>query len=134
MFTQQLILDLNEVYTTIVRQNLKDGIMMSRREICEKIATMPAPRLYISPEHARLLTYSYNRISSKGNNREYRAAAKHAEFYRRYNSLPANARSLQNIMALLQEPAPSFYLSPERINRLLYKIYDRRKQTSSCAH
>lgn len=120
---QQLLKDLDALYTSIVVSNTKNGILMSRMQICEKIANSPAPRLYISPERARFLTFNYHRYRAK----KYKAIGKHAEFYRRYCALPPEQRSMQNIIKILEQPAPSFYLSAEYISRILYRIYDRRE-------
>lgn len=118
-----LIKDLDALYTSIVSFNAKNGIVMSRMQICEKIATMPAPRLYISLERARILTFNFARYRAK----KYKATGKHLEFYRRWCALPPAQRSMQNIATILEQPAPSFYLSPKYIYRTLYRVYDRRE-------
>lgn len=128
-YSSQLLADLDAVYKEIVTHNAKEGIIMNRLEICEVISRSPAPRLYISPEKAHRLTFNFEKNSARRDGREHRASAKHAEFYRRYMELPANMRSYHNICRILEQPAPSFYLSPHRISKLLYKVYehDRRK-------
>lgn len=120
--SRQLLEDLDALFTKIVTRNSKEGIVMTRWDICELISRSPAPRLYISPERAIRLTYGFDKYSA----RHYHAGA-HREFQRRYLALPENMRSPMNIQKILEEPAPSFYLSPYRIYKLLYKIYDRRK-------
>lgn len=119
----QLLKDLDALYTSIVVANSKNGTSMTRMQICEQIAASPAPRLYISPERARFLTFNFPRNCAK----KYKATGKHAEFYRRYCALPPEQRSMQNIIKTLDQPAPSFYLSAEYIYKILYRIYDRRE-------
>lgn len=119
----QLLRDLNEAYFTIVRDNQKKGIIMSRRQICELIARSPAPRLYITPDRARRLMFNYTKYRA----RKYQASGKHEEFYRRYQQLPKEQRNSLNIQNLIDQPAPSFYLTAAYIDRFLYKIHDNRK-------
>jgi hypothetical protein len=120
--SSQLIQDLDALYTQIVVRNAKEGIEMSRLEVCELIAQSPAPRLYISPDRALYISHNFDKYASK---RFFRCSAKHQEFHRRFLELPKNMRNLTNIRRILDEPAPSFYLSAERINKLLYKVYKR---------
>jgi hypothetical protein len=120
--SSQLIQDLDALYTQIVVRNNKEGIEMSRLEVCELIAQSPAPRLYISPDRALYISRNFDKYAAK---RFFRSSAKHQEFYRRFLELPKNMRNLTNIRRILDEPAPSFYLSVERINKLLYKVYKR---------
>lgn len=120
----QLVHDLDVLYTGIVRQNSAEGRIMSRKEICEIISTLPAPRLYITPERARRLTFNFCKYSA-GTGRKYRAAAMNAEAHRRVLGLPKGMRTIQNVERVISQPAPSFYLSPSRINQILYKAYDR---------
>ena len=118
-----LLQDLDALYTSIVSYNAKHGIIMSRMQICEQIATMPAPRLYISLNRARILTFNFERYRAK----KHKVTGRHLEFYRRWLALPPSQRTTQSIPALLDQPAPSFYLSPKYIYRTLYRIYDRRE-------
>lgn len=119
----QLVSDLDALFSSIVRDNEKKGVFMTRLQICELISKSPAPRLYITPEQARRLMYNYERYKAK----KYSVSGKHEEFYRRYVLLPANQRTYSNISRIIEQPAPSFYLSASYINRILYNIYDRRK-------
>lgn len=123
----QLLKDLDDLYKKIVQNNNAEGRIMSRAEICKIIADSPAPRLYISPERARRLTFNFDKYRAPDNSHKHGKAAMHAEFYRRYLELPKELRSITNIERIIEQPAPSFYLSPHRIYKLLYKIYDRRK-------
>lgn len=123
----QLLKDLDDLYKKIVQNNNAEGRIMSRYEICKIIADSPAPRLYISPERARKLTFNYEKYRAPDNSHKHGKAAMHAEFYRRYLELPKELRSITNIERIIEQPAPSFYLSPHRIYKLLYKVYDRRK-------
>lgn len=120
--SSQLIQDLDALYTQIVVRNAKEGIEMSRLEVCEIIAQSPAPRLYINPDRALYISRNFDKYASK---RFFRCSAKHQEFHRRFLELPKNMRNLTNIRRILDEPAPSFYLSAERINKLLYKVYKK---------
>lgn len=120
--SSQLIQDLDALYTQIVVRNSKEGIEMSRLEVCEIIAQSPAPRLYINPDRALYISRNFDKYASK---RFFRCSAKHQEFHRRFLELPKNMRNLTNIRRILDEPAPSFYLSAERINKLLYKVYKK---------
>lgn len=120
----QLINDLDALYTRIIRQNAAENRIMSRKEICEIISKSSAPRLYVTAERARRLTFNFNKYCAK-QGRCYRTAAMNAEVYRRVLELPKGMRTIQNIESVINQPAPSFYLSPSRINQLLYKAYDR---------
>lgn len=124
MHSNSLLQDLDALYTSIVVSNTSKGIIMNRRQICEIIAQSPAPRLYINPDRARILTFNFPKYCAK----KYHVSGKHAEFYRRYSALPPKMRTMMNIQKLLDQPAPSFYLAPAYISKLLYKIYDKRKQ------
>lgn len=123
----QLLQDLDNLYKKIVIQNTAEGRIMSRHEVCEIIANSHAPRLYISPERARKLTFNFDKYRAPEGSHKRGKAAMHAEFYRRYLALPKELRSITNIERIIEQPAPSFYLSPHRIYKLLYKVYDRRK-------
>lgn len=120
---QQLLNDLDAVFKSILVTNHRDGRVMCRREICEQISKLPAPRLYITPEYALRVSRNYSRCGA------YKTSAykMHQEVRRRYNSLPENMRTLANLSKVISEPAESFYLTPARISTLLYRVYDRRK-------
>ena len=121
---KMLIEDLDAVFKSILIANHRQGKIMSRREVCEQISKMPAPRLYITPEYALRVARGDSRCGA--NKTSWRDM--HHELRRRYNSLPPNMRTLTNIAKIIAEPADSFYLNPSRISKLLYRVYDRRKQ------
>lgn len=124
-----LLKDLDEVYSSIVATNHREGRVMTRRQICDIISKSPAPRLYITPEYALRILRGHPRCGARTNS--YRVAAMQQEMRSRILALPENRRSLADIAKAIAEPAPSFYLSSRRIYDFLYKVY-RRKQSPSC--
>lgn len=114
-----LLRDLYGAYQQILKDNNKAGITMTRIEVCRKLSTLPAPCLYISVDFARRII----RSMEKGKQRAHSPwrFRQHHELYRRYLSLPPEKRNTAGIKEILSRPAPSFYLSPHRINHLLYK-------------
>ena len=120
---EMLLKDLDEVFKSILISNHREGRIMSRRQICDIIAQHPAPRLYITPEYALRVFRGYPRCGAH----IYRTASMQQELRSRILSLPDDKRTLTNIAKVITQPAPSFYLSSQRIYDLLYKIYDRRK-------
>ena len=114
-----LLSDLLALYTGIVQENFRNGVFWNRRKICIKIASLPAPRLYITPRYARRIIL----VMEKGRLRAHSPwrSRQHRELYRRWLSLPEAERTPESLDKILSEPAPSFYLSPARINILLYK-------------
>ena len=125
--TLQLIADLDALYTSILRRNIKEGILMSNEQIYQLMSESPAPRLYLSPDKAIRLAYNSSNKTIRICGHKFRSGLKHQEFYHRLSSLPPSMRTPKNIINLLEAPAPSFYLGPDRIKKLLYKVYDRRK-------
>lgn len=117
--TTPLLRDLLRVYNDIVRDNFQKNIFLTRSEICLRISTLPAPQLYITPLFARRI------INAMDNGRPLAhspwRARQHHELYKRWLSLPEDERTPQAIEKIILQPAPSFYLSPSRINYLLYK-------------
>ena len=124
----KMLLDgLDAVFKSILVSNSLQGKIMFRREVCEQISKMPAPRLYITPEYALRVARGDARCgANKTITREM-----HQEVRRRYHALPPNMRSLTGIAKVIAQPAESFYLMPSRISKLLYQVYaknNRRKQ------
>ena len=121
-----LLQDLDAIRKSIVVRNFKKNIIMPQSEICEIIAHSPAPRLYITPERARRLLAGFPNCQASGSNN-----AMYQELYKRYSELPPEKRNFLNLPAIIFQPAPSFYLSPLYIKKLLIKVYgknNRRKQ------
>ena len=114
-----LIEDLTVCYYSILRHSPN----LTRMEVCRLIAKSSAPRFYVSPSYARRIirdiTIGKPRATCS------RAAEEHRELYHRWQLL--DDKSPESLQQLLNSPAPSFYLSAHRINKLLYKYYDRRK-------
>lgn len=124
---KMLLDDLDAVFKSILVSNNRQGKIMSRREVCELISKMPAPRLYITPEYALRVARGDARCGA------YKTISRdmHQEVRRRYHALPPNMRSLTGIATVIAQPAESFYLIPSRISKLLYQVYaknNRRKQ------
>lgn len=114
-----LMRDLYSAYLQIVKENSDKGITMTRLDICRILSTIPAPRLYISVDFARRII----RTMEKGRQRAHSPwrFRQHHELFKRYLALPLERRNTAGIKEILSRPAPSFYLSPHRINYLLYK-------------
>ena len=120
---EQLLKDLDTIFQSIVKANIREGRKMTRRQICDIIASTPAPRLYILPEYALRVLRSNPGCGA----RSYHSSAMQQELRFRYLALPENMRTLPNITEIIMQPAPSFYISSSRIYDLLYKVYNRRK-------
>ena len=124
---KMLLDDLDALFKSILVSNNRRGKVMSRKEVCEQISKMPAPRLYITPEYAlRVARGDAHCGANKTISRDM-----HQEVRRRYYSLPPDMRTLTNIAKVIAQPADSFYLIPSRISKLLYSVYaknGRRKQ------
>lgn len=118
-----LINDLDSIFKSILIENNRCGRIMHRKQICEQISKMPAPRLYISPEYALRVVRNHPRcgaLKAQGCKRQQE------EVRRRYNSLPEDARTLSNLARLLEQPAESFFLPPKQISNLLYEVYAKK--------
>jgi hypothetical protein len=120
---KEMLRDLDAAYRSIVVRNAKEGCYLSRMDVCKILAKSPAPRLYITPEYAMRVIKGHPRCQSS----TYSTSRMHQELLARYNSLPEGSRTLVNVEMIINQPAPSFYLSPIRISDLLYKVYDRRE-------
>ena len=122
-YSSLLIQDLDAAYTSISNHYRLNGIFKTRRQICDIISQSPAPRLYITPEYASRILKAFPKYSA----RRYGSTGKHRELYERYRSLPPEERNIDGIIKIINQPAPSFYLSSTYIYILLYRIYDGRK-------
>lgn len=118
-----LVNDLTTCYYRILKENPK----YTRMQICEILSQSPAPRFYTSLAYARRII----RDISVGKPRASRSphAQMHRDIYDRWLSLADH--SDEALQHLIESPAPSFYLSKHRIKYLLYRVYDRRKQSPS---
>lgn len=114
-----LLKDLRDYYDRIVSETRREGRILTRMEICHIIAQSPAPRIYVTPDYATRIvkSISQKKAFAQGSYRK----KKHEELYRRYMSLPPEKRNKNGIRTIIEEPANSFFLSPYRINILLYK-------------
>ena len=125
---EMLMNDLDTIFKSILVANNREGRIMYRKQICEQISRMPAPRLYITPEYALRVVRGHPRcgaIKAQWSKRQQE------EVRRRYYSLPEDARTLTNLAKALEQPAESFYIPPKQISNLLYQVYaknNRRKQ------
>jgi hypothetical protein len=120
---QEMLHALDQAYKAIVVTAAKEGRYLSRLKVCEIIANSPAPRLFITPEYAMRVIKGHPRCQSV----TYGTSRMHKELLARYEALPEDSRTFINIEKIINQPAPSFYLSPIRISDLLYMVYDRRK-------
>lgn len=118
-----LLRDLDSLYTSIVVHNTKNDIRMQRKQICEIISRSPAPKLYITVDHARRILSNYHKHRAS----KYYNSAMHQELWQRWQALPPEERTTARLQEIINQPAPSFYLSAKYIYVLLYKIYDRKK-------
>lgn len=113
-----LLYDLSLLYKSILSRNTQEGKIVTRAQICKEISLCSAPRFYITLDYARRVINNFTRgINTVRGTRN----KKHLELYRRYLALPPEKRSINDIKEIIDSPAPSFYLSPHRINHLLYK-------------
>lgn len=117
-FERQLISDLYAEYKRIKDANTELGIFEQRLTICKRIASLPAPRFYISVHYLE-------RIIKEMSMGYYRAKCnrfrKHHELYKRWLSLPDEKKNKEGLIEIINQPAPSYYVGADRINRLLYK-------------
>lgn len=124
---KMLLDDLDSIFKSILVSNTREGRVMTRRQVCDIIAKSPAPRLYITPEYALRVARGYPRCGAHKTTQ----SKMHQEVRRRYYSLPTEMRTLTNIAKAISQPAESFYLTPENISALLYRVYaknNRREQ------
>lgn len=119
MLKQKRIQDLSALFWDLKRTNGN----LDRLTICQQLESMPAPRFYISLSYAQRIIQDLN--LGKPRATCYRMCQEHSELYRRWQA--SEEKTPEALQAILESPAPSFYLSAHRINRLLYKIYDKRK-------
>lgn len=100
---------------------------LTRLEICELIASQPAPRFYITPYTA--LRKIILPIERNGDIPAHsRRRAMHLEFYEHYKRFRETLSRDKAIAAAIEQPASSFFLSKHRINYLLYAAYHRRNR------
>ena len=121
----QLISDLTTAFYQTKHETIKQGLRLTRLEICELVASQPAPRFYITPYTAlRKIILPIERgddISAHSRRREM-----HLEFYKHYKRFRESLSRDKAIAAAIEQPATSFFLSKHRINYLLYAAYHRR--------
>lgn len=125
---EMLMNDLDSIFKSILVANNREGRIMYRKQICEQISRMSAPRLYITPEYALRVVRGHPRCGAV---KAQWCKRQQEEVRRRYYSLPEDARTLTNLAKVLEEPAESFFLPPKQISNLLYQVYaknNRRKQ------
>lgn len=122
----QLITDLLAAFFQTKHDTIRQGRRLTRMEICEILASQPAPRFYITPYAALrkiILPMEKNGdIPAHGRRRR----AMHLEFYQHYIRLRESLSRDKAIAAAIEQPASSFFLSKHRINYLLYAAYHRR--------
>ena len=112
-----LVRDLTECYFRILRAHPQ----YTRMEICSLISQMPAPRYYRSLSYAQKIIR--HMAAGKPRASSYHMRDMHKDLYSRWLALPN--KTDENLAQLLASPAPSFYLSKHRINKLLYRTYGR---------
>lgn len=121
---EMLMNDLDSAFTSIITTNAREGRIMFRNEICEMISKLPAPRIYVTPEYAMRVVRGYPRCGALKNSLKMK---QQAEIRRRYYSLPPNMRTLSNLAKVLAEPAECFYVNPQQISIILYKVLHAKK-------
>ena len=117
--------ELMDKFIQLKRDAAKKGEYPSRLELCQRLAQMAAPRFYISVDTAlRMIVTPMNRdgkLPARGRRR-----AMHLELYKRYQILCASHKREEAMQLAIEQPAPSYYVSPFRINYLLYAALKRR--------
>ena len=116
--------DLDAAFKSIITTNAREGRIMFRNEICEMISKLPAPRIYVTPEYALRVVRGYSRCGAK---KGLLKMKQQDELRRGYYSLPPTMRTLSNLAKVLAEPAEFFYVNPQRIYLILFKVLHAKK-------
>lgn len=98
-------LDLYDRYKTLCKEYQKQGKIFTAMEICKVISTEQAPRFYVTKEYAMRVMYSIR-------NGNICTTRQLKDIYHRW-------RRSGDIEAAINSPAPSYYLSPDRIYHIL---------------
>ncbi|MBD5283784.1 MAG: hypothetical protein HDS31_04150 [Bacteroides sp.] len=113
--------DLLRAFRTVLLNN--DGIS-SFELVCHHIANSPASRFWVSEERAgvviKAMLAGKPLIKMRPNKKEM-----FAEIFRRFVSLREQYPAKQFddlIIEVVNQPAPSFYLTPKTVKEYLYKI------------
>lgn len=97
--------DLRSRYQELTREYTQKGLQYTSMQICEIISKEPAPRFYLLESYARTKMYAIR-------NGCIQTTRQLKDLYRIY-------RRTGDIRAAIATPAPSYYLSPIRIYRIL---------------
>lgn len=99
---------------------------LSVEETMRMVTKAPAPRFYVDFELARkqvsLIERKGPEVLKMSSKREL-----YCELHRRWRA--AGGGSYESLLRIIEEPAPSFYLSHETVKRIVYReIRERRKR------
>lgn len=115
-----LLSDLDSLYFRLLQENYKNGEhSYTRMELCRIISRTPAPRFYCSVEYALRIIHDLKRGVNRA--KGFYRRKQHRDLFCRFMTLPREEQTRVSLERILNSPAPSFYLSPYRINTLLYK-------------
>ena len=106
-------LDLYLRYKELCRQHQQQGKAYTAMDICKILSREKAPRFYITEEYALRIMHSI-RNGHICTSRQYK------DIYRQW-------RRHGDIEAAISSPAPSYYLSAERIYRILVQAVKLRQ-------
>lgn len=119
---------LQALYNRIKSANGVNFRFLKQQSIWEMMAKEPAPRFYITPEYAaRYITAYYKhggRITS-GNAAMIEELVKYYEIYRK---LYSNFAKWKIYDMVVNSPAQSFYMSPQRIKEIIFNYTGRNKK------
>lgn len=96
---------LSQRYKELLREYHQQGLAPTMLEICEVISHETAPRFYVTEEYAINTMYAIR-------NGRTQVTRQLKDIYRRW-------RRSRDIIAVINSPAPSYYLSAIRIYRIL---------------
>ena len=119
----------DEAIYACYKEGLEQGCFNSWRDAGDWVSQHGAPQYFVSPKLAsRLVGQIINRTSLMHLNNSSRQLA--WDLYIRYNSFvranPKSGLSRERILEeILCEPAPSFYLSPESIRKIIKAENDK---------
>lgn len=115
------------------KKGLGEGKFATMRDAAKYVCRQPAPRFFIEPEKASIII---GRILANVSLINLNASSRRMawQLYRNYNDYlaahPDCKLSRGRIMEILvYEPAPEFYLEPQRTRKIIYKERKKARET-----
>lgn len=96
-------------------------------ELMRIAAAMPAPRFFVEPPMAKKNVALLRNHGKKVKNPN--KAAMYAELYRRWKKRRVDGYSV--LEEIIREPAPSFYLHPQRFTTIVYETLRKNKKRNN---